>query len=373
MPSRVYFADLRSHSGASLLQKAGRLFDLLDFASLLRPGDKVAVKLHWGEWGNVAFIPPPFARCIVEKVLAAGAKPFLTDTNTLYSGGRHNAIDNVLTALKNGFSIASAGAPIIVADGLTGSDAVEVPAAGKRVASVRVAGAIHYADAILSLAHFKGHELFGFGGAIKNIAMGCTTPAGKHILHSDVKPSVDRERCAACGRCIRACAHGAIRAAEGMKAEINPEACVGCGECVAVCPHEAIPINWETAEGPLFEKSAEYAKAILAGKGGRAAFFNFLMRISPECDCCGWNDAPFVADVGILASRDPVAIDQASADLVNAGQVLVASRLEGKAAGGDAIAAATGVKGWRRMLEYAEEIGMGSRSYELVKTDREEK
>lgn len=371
MASKVYFTDLRSRAGSSLLVKTARLFDRTGFAALLRPGDKVAVKLHWGEWGNTAFLPPPFARCLVDKVLEAGAKPFLTDTNTLYTGGRHNAIDNVLTALKNGYSVASAGAPIIVADGLTGSDSVEVPAAGKRVSSVRVAGAIHHADALLSLAHFKGHELFGFGGALKNIAMGCTTPAGKQVLHSDVKPRVDRERCAACGRCIRSCAHGAIRAAEGRKAEINPEACVGCAECVAICPHGAIPINWATAAAPLFEKSAEYVKAILSNKGGRAAYFNFLLRMSPECDCYDWNDAPFVADIGILASRDPVAIDQASADLVNSGQVLVSSRLNGKAAGGDAIAAATGVKEWRRILDYAEEIGLGSRAYELVKTDRE--
>ena len=367
MKSNVYFTDLRAKSGESLLDKTARLFDLVGFGGLLRPGDKVAVKLHWGEWGNVAFLPPPFARRLVEKVREAGGKPFLTDTNTLYTGGRHNAIDHILTALKNGFSVASAGAPIIIADGLSGGDSVEVPADGKRVPSVRVAGAIYCADAILSLAHFKGHELFGFGGALKNIAMGCTTPAGKQILHSDVKPKVDRGRCIACGRCVRSCAHGAIRLAEGGKAGIDTDRCVGCGECVAVCPAEAIPVNWETAAEPLLEKSAEYVKAILANKGGRAAFLNFLLRMSPECDCYEWNDAPFVADIGIVASRDPVAIDQASTDLVNAGQVLSSSRLKGKNPDGDAITAATGVKGWRRILEYAEEIGVGTRSYELVR------
>ena len=369
MAATVYFTDLRARSGNSLLVKTARLFDLVGFGALLRQGDKVAVKLHWGEWGNVAFLPPPFARCLVDKILAAGGKPFLTDSNTLYSGGRHNAIDHILTALKNGFSVSSTGAPIIIADGLSGGDSVEVLAKGKRVSSVRVAGAIYCADALLSLAHFKGHELFGFGGALKNIAMGCTTPAGKQTLHSDVRPRVDRDRCVACGRCIRACAHGAIRAGDGRKAEIDPARCVGCGECVAVCPAEAIPINWETAADPLLEKSAEYVKAILANKGGRAAFFNFLLRMSPECDCYDWNDAPFVADIGILASRDPVAIDQASTDLVNAGQVLASSRLKGKAADGDAIASATGVKRWRRILEYAEEIGVGTRSYALVQID----
>ncbi|MEI6633387.1 MAG: DUF362 domain-containing protein [Chlamydiota bacterium] len=371
MASKVFFTDLRAKAGNSLLAKTARLFDLVGFGDLLRKGDKVAVKLHWGEWGNVAFLPPPFARCLVDKVLSAGGKPFLTDTNTLYSGGRRNAIDHVLTALKNGFSVASAGAPIIIADGLTGGDSVEVAAKGKHVSRVRVAGAIYHADAVLSLAHFKGHELFGFGGALKNIAMGCTTPAGKQFLHSDVKPRVDQGLCVACGTCIRSCAAGAISAGGEGKAKIDARTCVGCGECVAACPAGAIPINWKTASEPLMEKSAEYAKAILANKCGRAAFFNFLMRMSPDCDCYDWNDAPFVADIGILASRDPVAVDQASADLVNSGQVLATSRLKGAAPGGDAIAAATGVKGWRRILHYAEEIGLGSREYELVKTDRE--
>ena len=369
MASKVFYTDLRAKAGNSLLAKTARRCDLVGFGGLLRKGDKVAVKLHWGEWGNVAFLPPPFARCLVDKVLSAGGKPFLTDTNTLYSGGRRNAIDHVLTALKNGFSVASAGAPIIIADGLTGGDAVEVAAKGKHVSRVRVAGAIYHADAILSLAHFKGHELFGFGGALKNIAMGCTTPAGKQFLHSDVKPRVDRGLCVACGTCIRSCAAGAISAGDEGKSKIDPKACVGCGECVAACPAGAIPINWETASEPLLEKSAEYAKAILANKGGRAAFFNFLMRMSPDCDCYDWNDAPFVADVGILASRDPVAVDQASADLVNSGQVLASSRLKGAAPGGDAIAAATGVRGWRRILDYAEEIGLGTREYELVRLD----
>jgi len=367
MSSKIFFADLRARADNSLLAKTSRLLALTGFLSRIRKGDRVAVKLHWGEWGNVAFLPPPFVRCVVDKILKAGGKPFLTDTNTLYSGQRRNAIDNVLTALKNGFSLEAAGAPVIVADGLTGQDGVDVPVNGKRIEKAKIAGGVYHADALISLAHFKGHELYGFGGALKNIAMGCATPAGKQILHSDVKPSVKSEACIGCEMCVTACAAGAIRMGKNKKAAIDEDLCTGCAECVAVCPARAIPINWKTASAPLMEKTAEYAKAALSNKGGRYAFINFLINISPQCDCYPWNDAPFVADQGILASRDPVAIDQASADLVNAGQALANSRLDLKEHVTDKIAAVTGIKDWGILLKYAEAIGLGSRKYEIVK------
>jgi uncharacterized protein len=364
--SKVFFTDLRAKADNSLLAKTARLVDRTGFLSRIRKGDRVAVKLHWGEWGNVAFLPPPYVRCVVDKILKAGGKPFLADTNTLYSGQRRNAIDNVLTALKNGFSLASAGAPVIVADGLTGQDCVEVPVNGRRIGNAKIAGGIYHADAIISLAHFKGHELYGFGGALKNIAMGCATRAGKQVLHSDVKPSIKSEACIGCETCVAACATGAIRVKNNKKAAIDAGLCTGCGECVAVCPARAIPINWKTASAPLMEKTAEYAKAALSNKGERCAFINFLIHISPECDCYPWNDAPFVADQGILASCDPVALDQASADLVNAGQALANSRIDMKERVTDKIAAVTGIKDWKLLLEYAEEIGLGRTKYEIV-------
>ncbi len=366
MPSKVFFADLRAKAGNSLLSKTASLVDRTGFPGRIRKGDKVAVKLHWGEWGNVGFLPPPFVRCVVERIANAGGMPFLTDTNTLYSGQRRNAIDNLRTALKNGFSLEAAGAPVIVADGLMGHDGVEVPVNGKRIESAKIAGGIYHADALISLAHFKGHELYGFGGALKNIAMGCATPAGKQILHSDVKPSVRSEACIGCGMCVASCSSGAIRIRHTRKAAIDENLCTGCAECVAVCPVRAIPINWKTSSAPLMEKTAEYAQAALSNKEGRCAFINFLINISPECDCYPWNDAPFVADQGILASSDPVALDQASADLVNAGQVLARSRLKGKRGLEDKIAAVTGIKDWKLLLQYAEKIGLGSRKYEIV-------
>jgi uncharacterized Fe-S center protein len=366
MAATVFFSDLRAKAGNSLLTKTARLLDRTGFTGLIGKGDTVAIKLHWGEWGNVAFLPPPFVKCVVDRLLEAGGKPFLTDTNTLYAGQRRNAVDNILTALKNGFSLPAAGAPIIVADGLSGHDGVEVPVNGKRVETAKIAGCIHYADALLSLAHFKGHELYGFGGALKNIAMGCATPAGKQILHSDVRPVVNAEQCIGCGTCVDACAAGAVRIGHAGKAVIDEARCTGCAECVAACPASAIPINWRTAAEPLMEKTAEYVKAVLAPKEGRCAFMNFLIKISPECDCYDWNDAPFVADQGILASRDPVALDQASADLANSGQALATARPGKITVPGDAIASITGVRDWRLLLEYAEKIGLGTRKYELV-------
>jgi uncharacterized Fe-S center protein len=369
VPAKVFHADLRSKADHSRLDKLGRLLDRCEYRLALRKGDRVALKMHWGELGNVAYIPPPYVRRLVDKLVEAGCKPFLTDTNTLYRDHRNNAIDHILTALKNGFSTVTTGAPIVIADGLTGHDCVEVAVNGKMIKRAKVAGGIYHADSLLVATHFKGHELYGFGGALKNIGMGCTTPSGKQILHSDIKPGVKKEKCIACGTCVATCPVDAIRIGSEGKAIIEEKLCIGCGECTAVCPVQAIPVNWKTAAKPLMEKTVEYVKAILSNKLRRCIFVNFLINISPECDCYGWNDAPFVADQGILASTDPVAIDQASADLVNSGQVLSTSRLKGKESVDDKIAAATGAKEWRLLLDYAEAIGIGTRSYTMVKVE----
>ncbi len=364
--SRVYFTDMRASSQNNIIKKISRLFKEAGFDKIFSKNDFVALKMHWGEYGNIAIIPPPIIRCIVDNVKSYGGKPFLTDTNTLYSGGRRNAVDNIFTAAFNGFSLLSVNAPIIIADGLVGKDYVRVKIDGKHFKEAKIASGIWHANSILTITHFKGHMLFGFGGTIKNLGMGSAVPAGKQTLHSDVLPIVEESKCVGCGLCIQHCPESAIAINSYGKARIESKKCIGCGECTAICPHRAIPINWKSDEKTVQEKTVEYALASLKNKEGKCGFFNFLINISPDCDCGNWNDSDIVPDIGILASIDPVAIDVASVDLVNNAIPLPNSRLENKMQAKDKFVAIHG-KEWRFAIEYAEKVGLGSSKYELIK------
>ncbi len=360
----VWFTDVRGRIGHGLLEKTRALVRRTGFAGRLGEGDLVAIKLHFGEKGNTAFLPPMFARVVVEEVRAAGARPFLVDTNTLYKGSRKNAVDHLETALGNGFSYATVGAPLVIGDGLVGLDYVRQPVPGRHFSEVKVASAVYHADALVTLAHFTGHELFGYGAVIKSLGMGGAPPSGKQEMHSDVKPVVTVERCTSCGKCVRWCPVDAIGWEARKPAAIDHDRCIGCGECTAVCPAGAIAVNWKTDLAAIQEKTAEYALGVLANKGGKALHLSFLLNMSPDCDCYDFSDAPFVEDVGILASFDPVAADWAGAGLVNRARGLAGSKL-GDPGAGDKIATMTGID-WSPLLEHAERIGLGSREHELV-------
>jgi len=365
MVAEVFWTDMRTEKGKSLADKVERLWRRAGFDKIISEGDLVAVKLHFGERGNLAYIHPALVRRVVDLIRQQGGKPFLTDTNTLYVGSRSNAVDHLETAVEHGFVYAVVGAPVIIADGLRGKDYLNVTVDLKRFKEVKIASAIYHADALVVLSHFKGHELAGFGGTLKNLAMGCASPSGKQMMHSDVLPVVKEDKCTGCGRCREWCPAGAITVKD--KAVIDPEKCIGCGECTVTCTRKAIKPNFKSEPEVLQEKMVEYAYGALKNKTGKAAFFNFVMHVSPDCDCNSWNDAPIVPDVGILASYDPVALDQASLDLVNAQPVLPGSALEGKEKKeGDKFLALTGYDG-TRLLAYAEEIGMGNRKYNLVR------
>ncbi len=364
MPAEVFFTDVRAKSGNNLLDKAGRLFDRAGLAELIKPQDLVAVKLHFGERGNLAFIRPQFVRRIVDRIRAAGGKPFLTDAGTLYVGSRANAVDHVETALANGFAYATVDAPVVIADGLRGHDYVTVPIGLKHFQEARVASAAYQADALIAVTHFKGHEATGFGGAFKNIGMGLGTRAAKQAMHSDVLPAVDPEKCVACGRCTEWCPAGAITVEE--TARIDPEKCLGCGECTITCVEGAVAISFASDVSALQEKIVEYTYAVLKNKQGKAGFINFVVDVSPNCDCWNYNDAPIVPDVGILASTDPVAIDQACVDLVNAQPSLPNSAVS-LPPGADKFRGLYHDIDWNYQLAYGEQIGLGSRSYKLIK------
>lgn len=363
--TEVYFSDVRTEKKRSLLDKVETLFDKAGFARLIEKGDMVAVKVHFGEKGNTAFISPIFIRRIVDKIKACGGKPFLTDAGTLYVGSRANAVEHLTTAIENGFDYSVVGAPLIIADGLNGKDYFEVKIKGKHFEKVKIASAAYLADCLIAVSHFKGHELTGFGGALKNIGMGLGCRSAKQEMHSNVLPEVNQAVCTGCGKCIHWCSTEAIKINVMGKAEISRKKCIGCGECTVTCPFSAIDIHWETEPDVFQEKIVEYARGVVKNKINKVGFFNFAINITPDCDCWSWSDAPIVRDVGILASCDPIAIDQASVDLVNSAQGIEKSRLKDFSAE-DKFRAIFPSIDWSVQLDYGEKVGLGKRIYKLI-------
>ena len=327
-------------------------------------GRMVAVKIHFGEPGNLATIRPNYVARLVRLIRERGGKPFLTDANTLYKGCRANAIDHMQAAMENGYNPLSAGCSVLIADGLWGFDYREVEINLKHFSSAQLASAVAEADVIISMSHFKGHEQAGFGGALKKVGMGSGSREGKMAKHCDAAPRISAAKCSGCGECVRSCAHYAARLAPDVKAVIDGTLCVGCWQCVVVCPAGAAQITWGSA-GALGERIAEYAFAVLKGKPHLHA--NFIMDVSPNCDCWNHNDTPIVPDIGITASRDPVALDQASVDLVNGAPLLPGSALHEKGIlHGDKFQALHPDGNWERCLAHAEAISLGSRLYERI-------
>ncbi len=364
--SKVYFSDLRTSFKENIFLKLNRLLDGAGMDDTVAQRGLVAIKLHFGEKGNSAFVRPNFLRTIVDRVEALGANPFLTDANTLYAGTRGNSVSHLHTAVLNGFAYSVVGAPVIIADGIRGASFKAVDIAQECIQTAYIAKDIAEADGLISVAHFKGHELTGFGGTLKNLGMGCASRKGKMVQHSDVSPKIKKKKCVGCGDCVRHCASKAIALKE-KKATINADKCVGCGECILICPNEAIDVSWSMDVPLLHKKMVEYTLAVLKGKEENAFFINFLTDISPACDCYGHSDAPIVHDVGIVASKDPVAIDQASADLVNQQPGSSESCLkEGLKPGEDKFRAIYPKIDWTIQLDHGEHIGLGNRKYELI-------
>ena len=368
MASKVYFADLRADVHENLQQKLTRLMKTAGMGDIDFRDKFVAIKLHFGEPGNLAFLRPNWARTVADFVKERGGKPFLTDCNTLYVGGRKNALDHMDSAMLNGFNPMTTGCQIIIGDGLKGSDEVEVPVVGgEYVKNAKIGLAVMDADVFISLTHFKGHEEAGFGGCLKNIGMGCGSRAGKMEQHNAGKPHVAQKHCIGCGQCRKICAHGAPIIENG-KAYIDHDKCVGCGRCIAVCPKDAVRINWDETTANLNCKIAEYTKAVV---DGRPCFhISLVIDVSPNCDCRPENDMAIVPNVGMFASFDPVALDMACVDAVNAQTPLRGSAADdahAKAHVHDHFQRLHPDTNWRSCLEHGEKIGIGTREYELIK------
>ncbi len=376
MASKVYFTNMRVNAGMNLLKKLELLMKKAGFENIDFNGKFTAVKLHFGEPGNLAFLRPNYARVVCDYVKKLGGKPFVTDCNTLYVGGRKNALDHLDSAYTNGYNPFATGVHTIIADGIKGLEErlIKVPD-GEYVKEAKIGAAIADADIFISLNHFKGHELTGFGGAIKNIGMGCGSRAGKMEMHSAGKPHVEQDLCIGCGKCVKICAHDAPYV-ENKKANIDHNKCVGCGRCIGACPKDAVQAPFNEANDILNRKMAEYAKAVLLDKP--AFHISLVIDVSPFCDCHAENDVAIVPDVGMFASFDPVALDKACADAVNAQPVNPASILAHNHAHchehehehhehHDHFKCVSPDTNWISALEHAEKIGIGTIDYELIK------
>lgn len=363
--SKVYFTNMRTTLTENIPQKLTRLMKTAGLGEIDFQNKFAAIKIHFGETGNLAYLRPNYARAVADFIRERGGKPFLTDCNTLYVGTRKNALDHIDTAFENGFSPFSTGCNVIIADGLKGTDEVAVPVeGGEYVKEAKIGRAVMDADIFITLNHFKVHEATGIGGAVKNIGMGCGSRAGKMEMHSSGKPFVITKHCVGCGMCKRNCAHGAI-SINDKKASIDHDKCVGCGRCIGACPVDAVSAANDEANDILCKKMAEYTAAVV---NGRPQFhISLVVDVSPYCDCHAENDAPIVPDVGMFASFDPVALDMACAEAVLKQPILAGSLLDEKReSSNDYFCALHPSTDWRVTLEHSQKLGIGSMEYELV-------
>ena len=372
--AQVYCTDFRTRAFADgLPTKLQKLIKKAGIGQIDMDGKFVAIKMHFGELGNLGFLRPNYARAVVEVVKKLGGKPFLTDCNTMYPGSRKNALEHLYCAWENGFTPLTVGCPILIGDGLKGTDDIEVPVVGgEYVQAAKIGRAIMDADVFISLTHFKGHEMTGFGGAIKNIGMGCGSRAGKTEQHSGGKASIDPAKCRGCRMCLKECANDALSFdARTKKTRVNEDNCVGCGRCLGACNFDAISFTNFAANELLNRRMAEYTKAVI---DGRPSFhISLVVDVSPNCDCHGENDAPILPDLGMFASFDPLALDQACVDACLQAPPLPGSQLAANLAKRgfvdhhDHFTNSTPASEWRTCLEHAEKIGLGTRAYELVR------
>ncbi len=354
MKSKVYFIPADAEEpGEELAAKARRAFEATGFLDRLDKDDFTALKIHFGEVRNTGYIRPQWLTGIAWGLRQKTGHAFLTDSNTLYVGHRSNSVDHIRLAWSHGFAPPVLDLPVVIADGLIGHDKSEVRSAEARTSASKIAAAILDSDALVCLTHVTGHVQTGMGAALKNMGMGCASRAGKLDQHSSVHPRVNAKQCRNCGICADFCPADAIVQAEGHVA-IDPAKCIGCGECLVVCKPGAIKMKWDEDSRRLQEMMAEYALRVFRHFKGKAVFLNFLTRITKDCDCMAKDDPRIVADIGILASLDPVAADQATADLVVK-----------RGGGRDPFRKGYDID-WSIQLRHGEKIGLGSMDYDLI-------
>lgn len=371
--SKVFFTDFRCRPDEGRTDKLKRLIKAAGIDQIDMEGKFVAIKMHFGELGNMSFLRPNYARAVVDIVKERGGKPFLTDCNTLYPGSRKNAIEHLYCAWENGFTPLTVGCPVIIGDGLKGTDDVAVSVeGGEYVKEAKIGRAVMDADIFISLTHFKGHEMAGFGGTIKNIGMGCGSRAGKKDQHCNGKPRINADKCRGCRRCLAECANNGLEFdAEKKKMSIVLDNCVGCGRCIGACNFDAIRFSNDASVKDLNCRMAEYTKAVVSGRPN--FHVSVVCDVSPTCDCHSGNDVAIIPDVGMFASFDPLALDQACVDACLKQTPLPGTQLTEKMDSPDFCDHHDHFDNvnpnteYKSCLAHAEKIGLGSRRYEIVR------
>jgi len=357
MKSKVYFIGIKQEDDVFLIsQKLKRLCEESKVLDFILKDDLIAIKIHFGEEGNTGFVKPQYVKVIVDEILKKEAKAFLSDTNTLYKGKRTNSQSHLELAKAHGFSKENIGIDIIIPDDQKKENVSEVTINRRFVKTAKIAKIFLENNGLVVISHFKGHLMTGFGGALKNVGMGCASREGKLFQHSDIAPVVYKNKCVGCAECVKVCPKGAIIIIDN-KSNIDPKKCIGCASCIAVCNYSAIDVIWEKGASTIQEKMIEYAYSVIKPKKQKIAFFNFLLKITKECDCIAKDDPRVCPDIGILTSQDPVSIDKASLDLVN------------KTSGKDIFRELHPKRDYRRQLKYAFKLGLGNLDYELIEIE----
>lgn len=355
MPSDVYYIDIKQgESGRAISDKLGIMLDKTGILNFIKKDDFTGVKIHFGEEGNTGHIKSIYLKGLVSRLASITRNAFFTDSNVLYKQSkRTNAVDHLKLAYAHGYGYEDIGLPVLIADGLQGKSFAEIEINKKRFSSVKLSVDIANCDSMLALTHITGHIMTGFAGAIKNLGMGCASRRGKFEQHCGVVPNFDSNLCVGCGMCVRDCPAGCIELVN-KKARVNEAKCIGCGECIVTCRTDAISTKWSETLENLQEKMVEYAFGVVKAVNGRIGYINFLTDITSDCDCLAKDEPRITRDIGILASRDLVSIDKASADLVK------------EAAQKDPFKEAHPDIDWAVQIKYAASLGLGDLDYRLI-------
>ena len=353
-PAEVHYARIKPGQPLKVwAEKTAALFKKLQPEKTIKKDRLVAVKQHFGEHGNKGYIKPEITKKIVDEVKRLGGKPLLVETNTLYKGSRSNTYDHVLTAKEHGFSLEAMGAPVAILDGLNGQNQQAIAIPGKHFKVVFVASDAFFYDSLIALNHVKGHKMAAFGGALKNLSMGLSSRAGKLAQHANFKPFIDPKKCINCGDCAVWCPPGALKM-KGGKLQFHGPTCIGCGQCLTVCPHQAIHNRSPRTDKKAFmEKMAEYALGAAAAFAGKTLYVNVVNHVSKVCDCARGKNPVVAPDVGVFASRDPVAVDAATLEVGR------------KVWGEDPFKKLYPELDGELTLRHAEKLGLGTRKYTL--------